>query len=778
MTARVFSRKAMSRLLFAVALALTVMAGPASPPRATARPAPPLQLVVDHDGDESGQSCVTGIGNDCSLHSAIQVANANTVNAYNIVFAADYTITLTSALPAVATNELSILGQDFAGQARTININANGYGNVFKIQGSNVQIDHLYLYGAGGGNSNIWITDQAKNVIISNNSIGRSFGGPCNDVSAYGGVYISSTGSLGSGDKRAWIYSNHIVCHQSTTGEGITIWGTNGVAIGEDASGNAGVAQSNQINNNRIGVAIRGNADENTVRNSYINNNLDVGVLISSSKGNTVRGNWIVYNNHNGVQVEDAMSNIVGYLTSEPFTPGNLISNNGEHGVVITGTTAVSNWVVGNRIGTDENGAAAAANGKAGVYVGGSASETYIGKNLISGNAWSGVWLQNASVATVTLNYIGTNISGMAAIPNREGVALTDGTVGVRIGRWNMDEGNLISGNTYDGVRIEFTATNNLVLANLIGTNVNGTVALGNGRDGVRIAGSGTNGNLVGGTTSADRNVISGNGANDGSGVLIDGANFTRVAGNLIGLNATGTAAVANKQAGVAVWNGLNTVIGEDYGIGQYISGNGREGIYLYSSGGMGIGSANYIGVAGDGVTPLGNGLEGVKLDAGVQGVYVQPALVAYNGRAGIATGSGASWVTIAPQEVRSDGGLPIDLGNDGATPNDASDHALGPDGWLDYPVASFSSGQLITGTSCAECLVSVYEAIGNPAANGGGGRKTSQSVWADSSGVWTMTLPITLTRASITLQAWKIALGSSEMSPRPVIYLPVVLRQ
>jgi parallel beta-helix repeat protein len=774
MNAQVFSRKATSRLLLAVALALTIVAGPASPPRAAARPAPVPQLIVDHDGDESLQLCVTGTDNDCSLRSAIEKANGDSTP-YDIVFADNYTITLGSALPVITTT-MSIRGQGALSETRTININADGHGNVFKIQASNVHIDHLYLYGAGGGYSNIWITGSAKNVVISNNVIGHSFGGPCSDVNAYGGVYINSTGSLGSGDKRAWIYANHIVCHQSTTGEGITISGTDGVAIGEDADGNASWAQTNYIDNNRVGAAIRGgSASDNTVRNSYINNNLDVGVLISGGKGNTVRGNWITYNNHNGVQVEDATSNTIGYLTSEPFTLGNIISNNGEYGVVITGTTTASNQVVGNRIGTDSAGTAAAANGWAGIYVGGSASETYINKNLISGNGWGGVWLQNASVTTVTHNYIGTNISGTAAISNSEGVALTDGTNHARIGGSNTGDGNLISGNTYDGVRIEFTATNNLVLANLIGTNVNGTAALANGRDGVRIAGSGTDNNQVDGTTSADRNVISGN---DGSGVLIDGADWTSVAGNLIGLNATGTAAIANKQAGVAVWNGLNTSIGRDYGIAQYISGNEREGIYMYHSAGIGIRPANYIGVAGDGVTLLGNGLEGVKLDTGVHGVYVQPALVAYNGRAGIAACSGAGWVTIDPQEVRNHEGLPIDLGNDGATPNDASDHALGPDGWLDYPVAAFSSGQLITGTSCAECQVSAYEAIGNPAANGGGGRKTSLSVWADSSGVWTMTLPITLTRASITLQAWKIALGSSEMSPRPVVYLPVVLRQ
>ena len=69
-------------------------------------------------------------------------------------------------------------------------------------------------------------------------------------------------------------------------------------------------------------------------------------------------------------------------------------------------------------------------------------------------------------------------------------------------------KGTVISGNR-DGVGIVGNgASGNLVEGNFIGTDVTGTIDIGNSLDGVRIVAAG---NTIGGTAAGARNVISGN---------------------------------------------------------------------------------------------------------------------------------------------------------------------------------------------------------------------------------------------------------------------------
>ena len=115
--------------------------------------------------------------------------------------------------------------------------------------------------------------------------------------------------------------------------------------------------------------------------------------------------------------------------------------------------------------------------------------------------------------------------------------------------------GNVISGNSQAGIQIfnpgKTGAINNIVLGNLVGTNAAGTAGLGNGSDGIEIENA--SGNLIGGVSTADRNVISGNA---GNGVLIVqfpnlSASNNHILGNVIGTNAAGTAALGNLGSGV-----------------------------------------------------------------------------------------------------------------------------------------------------------------------------------------------------------------------------------
>src|SRR5207249_3105442 len=153
---------------------------------------------------------------------------------------------------------------------------------------------------------------------------------------------------------------------------------------------------------------------------------------------------------------------------------------------------------------------------------------------------------------------------------------------------------NVISGNNGTaGVLISDSGTTgNLVQGNLIGLASNGTSALGNTGDGVQVTSPAAS-NTIGGTTSTPGtglgNVISGNG---GDGVDTGGnANLTR--GNIIGLNAAGTAAVANAGAGYRLSSGINCIIGgATSDLRNIISGNTGNGVVL-NEGQVGVADNN-----------------------------------------------------------------------------------------------------------------------------------------------------------------------------------------
>ncbi len=92
------------------------------------------------------------------------------------------------------------------------------------------------------------------------------------------------------------------------------------------------------------------------------------------------------------------------------------------------------------------------------------------------------------------------------------------------------------------------------------------------------------------------------------------------------------------------------------------------------------------------------------------------------NGLAGIAlVGDTTIYNGLIPVIIGANGGLPIDLGNDGHTAN-GSQIPPGPDNWMNYPVVSMTVDGGFTGTSCPGCVVRFYQTISDVTANGGGG--------------------------------------------------------
>ncbi len=251
---------------------------------------------------------------------------------------------------------------------------------------------------------------------------------------------------------------------------------------------------------------------------------------------------------------------------------------------------------------------------------------------------------------TIQGNFIGTDVSGTLAFRNSADGILVDHASCNDIGGGARDQRNLISGNGANGVYLQATleeetgrvqsdsktnsiqtsessfppASYNNIEGNYIGTDRLGTHPLGNDV-GIRNEGSK---NMIGCTEPEEANVISGN---YDDGVLIDGTSACEnlVQGNFIGTTANGQAPLANDGAGVAIYSGLNNIIGWDRygnGLANTIANNTGAGVEvetgnssggtgniirgnsIYSNGGLGIDLVpevfNLGSQAADGVTP------------------------------------------------------------------------------------------------------------------------------------------------------------------------------
>ncbi|HEY8399835.1 MAG TPA: hypothetical protein VIK89_01160, partial [Cytophagaceae bacterium] len=131
---------------------------------------------------------------------------------------------------------------------------------------------------------------------------------------------------------------------------------------------------------------------------------------------------------------------------------------------------------------------------------------------------------------------------------------------------------NIISGNGKDGLYLYQTSSNNTILNNYIGVDITGTTALSNGYSGIVI--NMPQNNQIGNGTEEGRNIISGN---LHRGIYITGgARHTKIQGNYIGTDVTGTVNIGNTYAGVEILGGSkHTIIGTDSdGINDENEGN------------------------------------------------------------------------------------------------------------------------------------------------------------------------------------------------------------
>lgn len=248
-----------------------------------------------------------------------------------------------------------------------------------------------------------------------------------------------------------------------------------------------------------------------------------------------------------------------------------------------------------------------------------------------------------------------------------------------------------------------FLGTNggNVIEGNFIGTDVTGSVDLGNAAGGVPIFDA--SGNTIGGTTAGAGNVISGNG-DYGVGIF-DNSTSNLVQGNFIGTDVTGTADLGNYGSGVVIFysgSSSNTIGGTTTGAGNVISGNDKSGVHLWNDVTGNLVQGNFIGTDVTGAADLGNSFDGVSI-ANASNNTIGGQLpeagntIAFNNGWGVVVSSDSTGNAILFNSIFSNAEMGIDLGDYSVTPNDPGDGDTGANNLQNFPVlTSATSGSSI----------------------------------------------------------------------------------
>jgi hypothetical protein len=573
------------------------------------------------------------------------------------------TITLQADLPCIWQGDLTL-------DASEAGVVLNGAGLGICSDGNVVR--GLQILNAPYSGVSICCGAQG-NVIGGNRMLGSGPTGEGNLVSGSGSVGVVI---LGTGTMSNTIIGNLIGTDASGTSalpnvpDGVVISdGASHNTIGSPVPGEGNVISGNDV----VGVSIR---DSRTVSNVVIGNFIGTDATGASALGN----GW------GGVTIENGASfnRVGGPAPGE----GNVISGNA-NGIGINSHIGATrgNIIVGNFIGTDVAGRFDLGNSIVGLAIEQDAFHNLVKDNLISGNDWGDLYVGDPGTAynTVVGNLVGTDVTGTWPLGIGEGVGVMNDAHFNRIGGTSQQDANVISAN---GLSL-WRAHDNLVLGNLIGTNISGTRAisysqgLAIGRDSTR--------NFVGGTGAAEGNVIAGSSS---AGIWMDGASLNFILGNSIGTDASGTVAIGNRWSGITTKGARRNVIQRNL-----ISGNEDAGVFLAQSSDFNHLRANQIGVATDG-SPLPNGISGVSIEEAssnvVGGPYPEDGnLIAFNGGAGVLVWTNPA-NTIRRNSIYSNVGSGISLGGGGNNE-------------LAAPIVSAVTTSGVSGTACAECIVELF---------------------------------------------------------------------
>ncbi len=332
------------------------------------------------------------------------------------------------------------------------------------------------------------------------------------------------------------------------------------------------------------------NTDNSQVKNISVVSSVD-GITLDAGKNIKIQGcrigtDWVNSANRGnriGIRVNSSAQAIIG--GDRTAGEGNVISGNtvvAWAGIFLDGT--FGNTLCGNIVGLSSDQNTALPN-----FVGVSLADSSgnnIGlplpgyDNVIAGNSWFQFRSVTVTAQAVRWNVAQNNFVGLSA-GNKAFPSFLDGLrfdyadnclIGGNRAAGSLER-NVVSGNA--GFGIVVIGNGNTIADNLVGTDATGVIGIGNGASSAGI-GVGGNGNIIGGSCQTPGpnygNLCSGN----ETGILVDGTEVssgTWVAGNVVGLNLAGNAAIPNENG--IIDTAFNTVIGDPNPIYRnVISGN------------------------------------------------------------------------------------------------------------------------------------------------------------------------------------------------------------
>ncbi len=554
-------------------------------------------------------------------------------------------VDVTGSVSLAGTLDLRAYSNYAAGQTFTI-INNDGSdpvtgtfaglsnGATYQIGGSLLTIDYF-----GGDGNDVTLTADATDVFVvtnTNNSGAGSLRQAILDANSSGGLDAIAFNIAGAGPHTIQPTSALPSIAGQVSIDGFTepdtfITATPVVVINGALAGNVD------------GLTLDVGSDGSVINGLVINGFTQDGIQILNSDNHVITANYIgtdvtgtaeVENIGSGIDIHGGDNISIGGSIAQD---GNVISGNRDHGVHIKGGSQFVT-LQANRIGTDVTGTQDLGNRFNGVQIEGDSNpvdaskNNFIGvaggiPNVIAGNGDTGgsasngagiaIVGTNSSGNTIQNNYIGVASDGVTALRNTDhGIQILAGNNGNQIGGTAAGSGNIVIGPTNQrGIRV--LSDSNTIQGNLVGVGLGGNTAIGSGI-GLEVTGSN---NLIGGYTAAARNIIS---ANTSVNLSIAGAGNT-VVGNYIGTNAAGNASLGSNGTGIEINSATGAIIGGDDAADGMVDGviNARniiagnnDAILIQNHPSTATIRGNWIGLAADGTTVIGNSGDGIEIRA------------------------------------------------------------------------------------------------------------------------------------------------------------------
>ena len=293
--------------------------------------------------------------------------------------------------------------------------------------------------------------------------------------------------------------------------------------------------------------------------------------------------------------------------------------------------------------------------------------------NVISFNKNYGIYLVNSKGNQIQNNIIGLSKNCNNKNPNYEGIYLSNSNFNIIGGKKFIDNikkannptgnkgtttpvfvrpllGNIISGNKNNGINF-IKSPNNEIYGNFVGTDNTGLLNFGNGNNGIEINNS--NFNLIGGCNVDTNPFIFYNvvGWNNNNGIVINSSNYCTIQGNFMGIGADNKTPVPNINGLIIFGTSKKTVLGGPIPLGNVISGNIKNGVYLTDDT-YGFSTINtFCGLQAFG-TAVPNGENGFLIDSNASKIIMNTNVVSGNNKNGISIKGHANNILITENIV------------------------------------------------------------------------------------------------------------------------------